>query len=166
MGVLVPRPADANALQLDIVDGLPVVRLPGRHAFHEAVDLVADVIRVAVAEGRANLLLDARGSAFGAPTLVDRLRMVRRWADAADGRLRIAIVARPDFIDAERFGVVAAGGFGLPGQVFELEEDAIAWLRDEHAAELRWRSSGANPLGQDGLGSERIGQGKRRDPET
>ncbi len=41
----------------------------------------------------------------------------------------VALVARPDFIDAERFGVVAAANFGLTGQVFEGEDEARGWLR-------------------------------------
>lgn len=142
MTVSTPR----DALQLEIVDDLPVVRLAATHTvFEQAVAQIADVIRRAVAEGQPHLLLDVGSIAFGAPTLADRLRMVRQWADAADGRLRIAMVARPEFIDAERFGVVAAGKFGLAGQVFEREEEAVAWLREERAADLRWRELGGRP---------------------
>ncbi len=133
-----PGSVSRDALRLEFVDDVPVARLAEAHTvFEHAVDQIAGVIRRAVAEGRPHLLLDVGGIAFDAPTLVNRLRMVRRWADAADGRLRIAMVARPEFIDSERFGVVAAGNCGLAGQVFEREEDAFAWLREERAADLR-----------------------------
>jgi hypothetical protein len=129
-----------ETVRMEVVDGVPVARLTSAHTvFDRAVDQLAGVIRRAVAEGQPHLLLDVGDIAFDAPTLADRLRMVRLWAEAADGRLRIAMVARPEFIDAERFGVVAAGKFGLAGQVFEREDEAIAWLRDERAAELRGR---------------------------
>jgi len=119
------------------MDDVPFARLPSsQRVFERVVDLVAQVIRQAVAQGQPHLLLDVREAAFDAPTLVDRLHMARQWAEAADGRLRIAVVARPEFIDPERFGVVAAGNFGLAGQVFEQEEEAIAWLRAERTAEL------------------------------
>jgi hypothetical protein len=57
----------------------------------------------------------------------------------------MVVVARPEFIDPERFGVVAAANFGLTVQVFEREEDAFAWLRAEWAAELERRG---RPLGE------------------
>ena len=128
----------AEALQLETIDDVPVARLADTHGiFERAVDLVTDAIRRAVAENRPHLLVDVGNAGFAPPSTVERLRMVREWAGAADGRLRIAMVARPEFIDPERFGVVAAGNFGLAGQVFEREADAIAWLRDEHAADVR-----------------------------
>lgn len=128
----------AAALQLEMLDDLPVARLAATHGiFEHAVDLISDVIRRAVAESRPHLLLDVGDASFAPPSTVERLRMVREWAAAADGRLRIAMVARPEFIDPERFGVVAAGNFGLAGQVFEREAEAIAWLHDERAAEVR-----------------------------
>jgi hypothetical protein len=126
---------------MEVVDGVPVARLTHAHTvFDRAVEQLAAVIRQAVADGHPQLLLDVVEIGFEAPTLADRLRMVRLWAEAADGRLRIAMVARPEFIDAERFGVVAAGKFGLAGQVFASRDEALAWLREEREAELRWRN--------------------------
>lgn len=123
---------------LETVDGIPVVRLDATlPLFAQAVDRVADVVLRMVAEGQPQLLVDVGEVAFEAPSLVDRLCMVRRWAEAGGGRLRIAMVARPEFIDPDRFGVVAAANFGLAGQVFEREADALAWLRAEREADLR-----------------------------
>lgn len=42
----------------------------------------------------------------------------------------VAVVAAPELIDPERFGVVAAANFGLRSGAFETLRDAIAWLRD------------------------------------
>lgn len=130
------------SIRLEIVDDVPVARLAHTHrVFDRTVDLVTGVIRRIVADGHPHLLLDAVAVTFDAPAMVDRLRMVRQWAEAADGRLRIAMVVRSTFIDPERFGVVAAGNYGLAAQVFEHETEAIAWLLAERAAELRRSAS-------------------------
>jgi hypothetical protein len=129
-----------DSLRLELIDGVPVARLvPTERVFDRAIDRVAQLIRDTVANGHPHLFLDVRAAAFESPSIVDRMRMVRQWAEAADGRLRIVVVARPEFIDPERFGVVMALNFGLSVQVFEREEDAFAWLRAEHAAELERR---------------------------
>lgn len=126
-----------DSLRLELIDDVPVARLQStQRVFDRAVERIAQLIRETVAKGQPHLLLDVRDAAFHSPSLVDRQRMVRQWADAADGRLRIVVVARPEFIDPERFGVTVAANFGLTVQVFEREEDAVAWLRTERAAEL------------------------------
>jgi hypothetical protein len=130
-----PDPLDACTSGL--VD-IPVARLgSGDRVFGHTVDRIAAVIRRLVAEGQPHLLVDGGDAAFGSPSLADRSRMVRLWAEAAAGQLRIAVVVPPDFIDPERFGVVSARNFGLAAQVFESGGAAVAWLRAEHAAELR-----------------------------
>lgn len=130
-------PMAHDSLRLERIDDVPVARLAStERVFDRAVDQVAQLIREMVVQGQRNLLLDVRDAAFASPSVVDRMRMVRQWAEAADARLRMVVVARPEFIDPERFGVAAAANFGLSVQVFEREEDAFAWLRAEHAAEL------------------------------
>ena len=132
------RRAQGEPLALDVVDGVPVVRLPaGLVLFEDAVTRTADAIHRACALGYPHLLVDVRDAAFEPPTLAQRMAMVRRWAEVADGRLRIAMVAPARFVDPERFGVVAAGNFGLSGQVFLHERGALAWLQEERDAELR-----------------------------
>ena len=126
-----------DPLLFDQVDDVPVARLARTHRVMPAIALISDAIRRAVAQGHPHLLVDAADTAFEPPSLAVRLRMVREWAAAADGRLRLAVVVRPDCIDPDRFGVVAAGNFGLSGQVFDRETDAIAWLRAELEADRR-----------------------------
>ncbi|MGN6513923.1 MAG: hypothetical protein ACTHKZ_10200 [Lysobacteraceae bacterium] len=129
-----PGSPPRDALLFDTANGVPVVRLDAVTGFERAVVLVAEAIRDAVARGLPHLLLDATVAPFDPPGLVDRHRMARHWADAADGRLRLAVVVRPDCIDPEHFGVVAAGNFGLAAQVFDAEADAVAWLRAQQDA--------------------------------
>ena len=134
-----------DTLLLDAVDGIPVVRLTSLHGLERMVELVARAIRQAVARHWPHLLVDAAGVAFEPPSLAVRHRVVRHWAEAANGRLRLALVVRPDCIDPEHFGAVAAANFGLAGQVFDRETDALAWLREEHAADLRATALGGDP---------------------
>lgn len=132
-----PGSPPRDALLLQTVEGVPVVRLDAVTGFERAVVLVAEAIRKAVAQGLPHLLLDASIAPFESPSLVGRHRMARTWAEAADGRLRLAVVVRPDCIDPEHFGVVAAGNFGLAAQVFEAEAEAIAWLHAQQDASGR-----------------------------
>lgn len=123
-----------DALLFQTVEGVPVVRLDAVTGFERAVVQVAEAIGKAVAQRWPHLLLDASIAPFESPSLAGRHRMARAWAEAADGRLRLAVVVRPDCIDPEHFGVVAAGNFGLAAQVFEDEAEAIAWLHAQQDA--------------------------------
>jgi len=38
------------------------------------------------------------------------------------------MVARPEFIDPQRFGVIAAANAGLRADVFSSESEAVSWL--------------------------------------
>jgi len=118
----------------------PVTRLPEQASLAQAVALVADAIRQAVARRQSGLLVDARAVGFASPSLVERQRFIRCWAEASAGRVRVALLARPDFIDDERFGIVVANAFGLAAEVFADEDEARAWLRGS--------VTGSGPAGQ------------------
>lgn len=123
-------------MRVETVEGIPAARLGAIPVFADAVPLVTTLIRQLVAQGEPHLLMDAILVRFGAPSLVERLGMMREWADATQGRVQIALLTRPEHIDPERFGIVAAGNLGLAAQVFDVEADAIDWLRAERAADL------------------------------
>jgi hypothetical protein len=126
-----------GATNAPMLPDVPVVRLePGDRPFDAVIERVARVIEGLVREGQPHLLVDATQAGFASPGLAERVNMVRRWAEAAVGRVRVVVVARPEFIDAERFGVVAARNFGLSAQVFAHEREALQWLTEERAAEL------------------------------
>lgn len=127
------------------IDGIPVMRLGAVHGLERTVELVGGAIRQTLEQGQPHLLVDASTVRFAPPSLSARHRIVRQWAEAANGRLRLAVVVRPDCIDPEHFGVVAAGNFGLAGHVFEREADALAWLHAEHEADLRAAELDAGP---------------------
>jgi hypothetical protein len=81
---------------------------------------------------RKMLIVCTEAVGFAPPSMVERHAMVRGWADAAHGAVRIAMVVPPEFIDPEKFAVVAAANFGLASNVFNSEADVLAWLHDPH----------------------------------
>jgi hypothetical protein len=111
------------------VDKIRRYRLEGTRTFPQAVDDVDQCLREALESGDRRVLIDMREVVgFAKPDLVARISMIRRWADTAQGRLKMAIVCRAEIIDDERFGVVLAQSLGFDGNVFEYEEEACFWL--------------------------------------
>ena len=99
----------------------------------DAVGLVTEAIVEARRQRLAGLLFVLSGlTGFRSPSIAARHAMVREWAAAAEGALRVAMVMPPEFIDPEGFGVVAARNFGLVGGGFVTEADAMAWLQEGH----------------------------------
>ena len=119
----------ATSNRLEIVEGVGYCRLAGNHGFQQSVKDVIEAITAAREQGLRDLLvniLELRG--FEPPSVAERHGMVRAWAEAAQGMLRVAIVAPPSLIDPDKFGVIAAANFGLTGDVFHSEAEALAWL--------------------------------------
>jgi hypothetical protein len=118
-------------LPLDCVDGIALFRPAGSMPLATAVTL----IETAIGEARRRqctglMVLVTAISGFGSPSIAARHEMTRKWARAADARLRIALVIPPEFIDPERFGEISAANFGLAGKGFLTEAEALAWLRE------------------------------------
>ena len=114
----------------EIVDDVAVFRLAGDHGFTAATKLVASALAQACRQRHDRLLIvGTELTGFDPPGIAARHRMVREWADAAQAWVRCALVVRREYIDPEKFGVLAAGNFGLTSNVFETEADAFAWLQ-------------------------------------
>lgn len=118
---------------LEVQDGLAQYRVVGPQTFQQAVRAVTAAIGSCRQQGlELMLIVCTEAVGFEPPGTVERHAMVRGWAEAAHGAVRIAMVVPPEFIDPEKFGVVAAANFGLAGNVFNNEADALAWLRAPH----------------------------------
>jgi hypothetical protein len=119
-------------IRLDIEDRVAVFRPMPVELLRHAVNLVEQAIHSARRQRCTALLVvyEAPGG-FAPPSLAMRQDMMRRWARAADGVLRIAMVVPARYIDEDRFGVAAALNYGLSSNVFTCEADARAWL-DAH----------------------------------
>lgn len=116
---------------LQCVDGFAMFRPSGTMPLAAAVTLIESAIAEARRLQCTGLLVRVTAlSGFGPPSIPARHEMMRRWAIAADGRLRIALVMRAEFFDPERFGEISAANFGLVGKGFLTEAGAMAWLRE------------------------------------
>ncbi len=119
----------------EMVDEIAVLRISGRFSFELAVQRVSAGITQALEQGHDCLLVDGLDVAgFNPPSIPARHEMVRHWAAAAQGRVCVAIVICGTFIDAQKFGVLAAANFGLAANVFETMADGRAWLLGQRAA--------------------------------
>lgn len=95
----------------------------------EAVTAIERAIAHAREQGILQLLVDTRGlTGFEAPNTFERYQLMTRWVQAADGKVQVAMILRPEIIDPQRFGLRVAENRGFVTQPFFTDEDAIAWL--------------------------------------
>ena len=115
--------------QLQVVAGIGEFRPRGECSLVEAVALITDAI-ACCRDRRIDKLLIVTTGLVGVsiPTLVDRFLMVEEWARQANGTVVAAIVASPEYIHPQKFGVRVAADFGLVADVFTSEQDALKWL--------------------------------------
>jgi hypothetical protein len=112
-------------------------RPTGNVSFETAVELVAEAMRFARANDVTELLVNTNAlSGFTSPSIFARYALAVSWARAAGATLRVAMVARAEFIDPQKIGVLMAQNRGVLGDVFTNEADALAWL-DGHPASKR-----------------------------
>jgi hypothetical protein len=133
------RRPDPDPAMLDVptasrfthLDGIAIATLSGKPAnIQQALAAITRILASAAEAGIPRLVIDGIGvHGVPPPSLSDRHAMVREWAAAADGRVIVAFVCSPEFIDAERFGIVVGLNFGLRSNVFANAHDALAWLR-------------------------------------
>lgn len=105
-------------------------RPTGQCTLKQAVDWVTSAIAFA-REQRIRKLLAVTSdlSGFQSPSVGERYYFIKEWAQAARGFVRLAIVARPEMIDREKFGVTVAANSGLISDIFVSEQEALAWLQ-------------------------------------
>jgi len=121
-----------NAAQgFDMIDDIATFRPRASMSIDQAIWLVKSAIESAREQQIRKLLVVASDlEGFESPSIATRHMMVREWAGAAGGAVQVAVVAKPEMIDPQRFGVVvAAAQFGALTNVFTTDTDALAWLR-------------------------------------
>ena len=74
---------------------------------------------------------EAPGGPFDSPDIATRYFFIHEWARAAGGCVFVVLVARPEMIDPQKFGVTVAANAGLTSEVFDSEEEARAWLQGQ-----------------------------------
>jgi hypothetical protein len=96
----------------------------------EMAQMVGSAIDLARERQVRNLLVVITGLAgFESPNIIDRYFFIKEWARAADRFVRVAMVARREMIDPQKFGVTVAANNGMVAEIFESEEAALAWLK-------------------------------------
>ncbi len=102
----------------------------GSMSLAQAVDIVCAALRHAALTSANRLLVDVTGlTGFETPTIVERQQLARRLADAAQGKLRMVMLAKPEWIREDKFAIMVARNHGLNSNVFDNEPEALAWLR-------------------------------------
>ena len=103
----------------------------GSFAFDEVVTMVRAAITLARNSQALELLVDTRElTGFPVPGTLARFLTAVEWAVAANGNLRLAMVARPEMIDSEKFGVTVAANRMLISNIFPTVAEAQAWLAE------------------------------------
>jgi len=120
----------------ELTEGVAVLRLAGEFAIQAGVHHIGDAITQARDRRLSKLMVvitDTIG--YGVPSLSMRLAIMREWADASAGFVRLCVICRPEFIDPNKFGVTMAANFGMQADVFTTESEGLAWMRqlDDHA---------------------------------
>ena len=120
-------------------------RPAARVSFEQAVEMVAASMRNARALELTDLLVNTKGLVgFSQPSIFARYSLAVEWARSSGAALRVALVARPEIIDAQKIGVLMAQNRGVAGDVFTNEAEALAWL-DSHLLSATGTMTGVQP---------------------
>jgi len=115
----------------ELLEDYAVFRPTGRVSLAKGVQWVTSAITYCRERGIRKLLVDTCSlTGFAPPAVHTRYFFMHEWAAAAAGAVCIAMVARPEMIDPEKFGVTVGRNAGLVCDVFSLESEADAWLRN------------------------------------
>ena len=115
----------------EIAEGYAIYRPIANVSLPEAISLVSQAITFAKNSQIRRLLVDStKLTGFDSIGTVDRYKMAEEFADAGKFSVRLALVARAELIDPQRFGITVARNRGLDVDVFTSEAKALAWLLD------------------------------------
>ncbi len=114
----------------EMMENYAICRPIGSVSLNQGVEMVTAAITFSRERKICKLLMITSGlTGFDSPSLFTRYAFFAEWAHASGGFVRVAIVARPEMIDSEKFGVTVGLNRGLKSDVFTSEEEALAWLQ-------------------------------------
>jgi hypothetical protein len=120
----------------EVLEGYCRFRLSGHGPLEDAASRVIPAIEFARKQHVRRLLVDTTGwTGHKSPGTLQRYEVASIFAKAAGPTLMLAMVVRPEMMDPDKFEVMVAKNRGLTGNVFDSEQDALAWLLDPNA---RW----------------------------
>ena len=113
----------------EVLEGYGCYRLTGGGPFPAAARKIIDAIAFAREQGIGHLLIDTRGwDCQRSPTTLERYEFANAWAANAANGMKLVMVARTEMMDAEKFEIKVAANRGLVGNIFDSEQEALAWL--------------------------------------
>ncbi len=93
------------------------------------VALVTAAIQFCRLHKISRLLVDTTGlTGFPPPLIHERYWSAQEWAQAARGSLDLAMVAKEENLDPQRFGVLVAKNAGLNAHASSSLEECLGWL--------------------------------------
>jgi hypothetical protein len=105
-------------------------RPTGELSLNQATRVITSGIEFARERQVKKLMVITLGLAgFRPPNVIQRYHFVHEWAKASALSVRVALVAHPEMIDSQKFGVTVAYNIGFASDVFTSEEEALTWLR-------------------------------------
>jgi len=115
----------------ETVGGHAEYRPTGELSLAQATRLITSGIAFARERQVKKLMVVTVGLAgFQPPNLIQRYNFIHEWAKASGYSVQVAVVALPEMIDPQKFGVTVAFNIGFASDVFTSEEEALTWLRN------------------------------------
>ena len=107
----------------------------GKVNFAQVIDLCSNAVSFARLHDIKCLLVDTTQlTGFGPPSTVERFEFADQCATAAEGKAKVAFLARAENIDPNGFGLAVARNRGFWTGIFASESDALQWLLDPNSA--------------------------------
>ena len=104
-------------------------RLSGHGPLEAAAVQVVAAITFAREHNISKLLIDTtQWTGHESPDTLERYNVASEFAKVASSTVKLAMIVRPEMMDPEKFEVTVAKNRGMMGNVFDSEEDALAWL--------------------------------------
>ena len=115
--------------RFEMIGDIALFRPRASMPLDEAIWLVKSAIESArERQIRKLMIITSDLDGFESPSIASRHLMAREWAGATRGTVQIAVVAKPEMIDPQKFGVVVATNFGAHADTFATEAEALDWL--------------------------------------
>ncbi len=106
-----------------------VYRLSGTLLPDFAADCVTQALEICRVEGVRELVADLGDVTPSEEVgLGSRAFYIREWFKASEGKVRLAVVVKPELLDPKKFGETFAQSIGMQARAFVTVAEAVAWL--------------------------------------
>jgi hypothetical protein len=124
-----------DAAHLCEMPGYLQYRPQGHWTMGDLTNALREMLSECLERRAKKLLVDVRQLTHAPVDTFDRFGFGDELSTFWDHSIRLSLVARPDQIDFERFGILVARNRGLVTSIFEGEAEALEWLHSPSADE-------------------------------